>query len=71
MIVVDTRVAEVRGPLVRLAQTVARDTETLVRADVSIVAVRDARVVRLPPGLRVAFETAQTGAAGGEGVPQL
>lgn len=59
MIAVETRVAEVRGPLVRLAQTVAREAEKLVRAEVSIVAVRDARVVRLPPGLRAAFEAAQ------------
>ena len=59
MIAVATSVAEVRGPLVRLAQQVIRGTEPLVRADVSIVAVRDARVVRLPPGLRAAFEATQ------------
>ena len=70
MIVVDTRVAEVRGPLVRLAQTIARDTEPLVRAEVSIVAVRGARVVRLPPGLRAAFETSRSCAADGENVSQ-
>ena len=58
MIDVATSVAEVRGPLVRLLQEVRRGDEPLVRAEVSIVAVRNARVVRLPPGLRAAFESA-------------
>ena len=59
MITVETTVAEVRGPLLRLAQQVIRGAEPLVRADVSIVAVREARVVRLPPRLRAAFAAAQ------------
>ena len=59
-IVVATAVAEVRGPLLRLRQEVARAAEILVRAEVSIVAVRGGRVVRLPPGLRAAFEAAAT-----------
>lgn len=58
MIDVATTVGEVRGPLVRLLQEVRRAEEKLVRAEVSIVAVRDARVVRLPAGLRAAFEGA-------------
>jgi acyl-CoA thioester hydrolase len=58
MIDVSTAVGEVRGPLVRLLQEVRRGDEKLVRAEVSIVAVRGARVVRLPAGLRAAFETA-------------
>ena len=56
MIDVATSVGEVRGPLVRLLQEVRRGEEKLVRAEVSIVAVRDARVVRLPASLRAAFE---------------
>ena len=58
---VATSVAEVRGPLVRLLQEVRRAEEKLVRAEVSIVAVRNARVVRLPPGLRAAFAAATGG----------
>ena len=59
-IVVATAVAEVRGPLLRLRQEVVRGAEALARAEVSIVAMRDARVVRLPPGLRAAFEARLT-----------
>ncbi len=59
-----TTVGEVRGPLVRLLQEVRRAEEKLVRAEVSIVAVRDARVVRLPAGLRTAFEAAAGDADG-------
>lgn len=62
-IVVATAVAEVRGPLLRLRQEVLRGAEALVRAEVSIVAVRDGRVVRLPSGLREAFEAAKEGPA--------
>lgn len=62
-IVVATAVAEVRGPLLRLRQEVSRGAEALVRAEVSIVAVRDGRVVRLPSGLREAFEAAKEGPA--------
>ena len=62
-IVIATSVAEVRGPLLRLRQEVLRETDALVRAEVSIVAVRDGRVVRLPPGLRAAFEAARETAA--------
>ena len=92
MIDVSTNAAEVRGPILRLAQEVVRagetlggetlggetlggktlgdktlggetsggetsGGETLVRADVTIVAVRDGRAVRLPAHLRDAFTT--------------
>jgi acyl-CoA thioester hydrolase len=63
MIEVATTVGEVRGPLVRLVQEVRRGDETLVRAEVSIVAVRAARVVRLPAGLRAAFQATMGDAA--------
>ena len=60
LIDVATTVGEVRGPMVRLRQEVRRGAEALVRAEVSIVAVRNARVVRLPPGLRAAFQASQS-----------
>ena len=56
-IVVATSVAEVRGPLLRLEEPLSF-WGGVVRADVSIVAVRGGRAVRLPPGLRAAFEAA-------------
>ena len=58
VIAVATSVAEVRGPLVRLRQEISREDETLVRAEVTIVAVRDGRAVRLPVTLRDAFWSA-------------
>jgi len=58
MIAVATSVLELRGPLVRLRQEISREDETLVRADVTIVAVRNGRAVRLPASLRDAFGSA-------------
>ncbi len=56
LIVVATSTAEVRGPLVRLSQEATRDGEALVRAEVTVVAVRDGRAVRLPAALHDLFK---------------
>ena len=56
---VETIVVEARGPLVRLRQAVTRDREVLVSAEVTVVAVRNGRPVRLPPNLKAAFDEAR------------
>lgn len=53
---VETAVIEARGPLVRLRQAVKRGDEVLVTAEVTVVAVRGGRPVRLPASLKAAFD---------------
>lgn len=61
MLDVTTAVETARGPIVRLRQTVLRKDETLVRATVTVVALRDERMARLPESLRAAFLASQEG----------
>lgn len=58
-IVVATSVVMARGPLVRMRQKVLRGEELLTEAEVTVVAVRDGRAVRLPEGLKTIFEGAK------------
>ena len=52
---VATQVALARGPIVRLQQEVCREGEVLVRAEVTVVALREGKMVRLPPEIAKAF----------------
>ena len=47
VLTVTTSVETARGPLIRLRQRVARDSEVLTRATVTVVALRDGRPARL------------------------
>lgn len=55
MLTVTTAVDTARGPIVRLRQEVVRDGDVLARAAVTVVALRDGRVARLPDAMRAAF----------------
>jgi acyl-CoA thioester hydrolase len=52
---VETAIVELRGASMRIDQTIARDATTLLRANVTVAAVRDGRAVRLPDVLRTAL----------------
>lgn len=53
---VATTLTACRGASMRLAQAVRRNDEVLVRAEVTVAAVRDGRPARLPPSLRAALD---------------
>jgi acyl-CoA thioester hydrolase len=56
LIEVETRTLEMRGASIVLRQTIRRDGEKLVEADVTVVLVsREGRARRLPDSLRVAL----------------
>ena len=56
-LLVETAVAELRGPLLRLDQAVRREADTLVQAAVTVVCIRNGRPVRLPDAVREALKT--------------
>ena len=58
LLTIATRVTECRGASMRLAQSVLRSEEVLVRAEVTVAAVRDGRPVRLPADLRATLAAA-------------
>jgi acyl-CoA thioester hydrolase len=51
-----TRVLEVRGATMRLAQAVLRDGDTLATGEVMVAATREGRATRIPRPLRQAME---------------
>ena len=55
LLVVETDVAEVSGARLSLEQTIRRGDETIARASVVVVAVKDGRATRLPEAVRTAF----------------
>lgn len=55
---IETSVIMARGPVIRMKQVAKRDDEALVRAEVTVVAIRDGRPVRLPATLKAAFDSA-------------
>ena len=56
LLTVLTRTREVRGASLHLAQEVRRGEAVLVNAEVVVACVREGRAIRLPEGLRRAFE---------------
>lgn len=56
LLTVLTRTREVRGASMHLAQEVRRGEAVLVSAEVVVACVREGRAIRLPEGLRRAFE---------------
>lgn len=54
-LVVETATRELRGASMHLVQTVTRDGEILVQADVVVACVRGGRAIRLPDSLRRAL----------------
>ncbi len=48
---VETRVLSHRGPLLTLGQTIMRDTDRLLQADVLVVSVKENKPARLPEAL--------------------
>ena len=55
---IETLVILARGPVIRLKQSVKRGDDALVSAEVTVVAVRDGRPVRLPAALKATFDEA-------------
>lgn len=55
VLVVETRMVEVRGASLAMAQRILRREEALVVADVRVAAIANGRPVRLPEGLRRAL----------------
>ena len=55
LLTVATRIAEARGPMVRMSQEIRRDGTVLSRAAVTVVAVRNGRPTRLPDEVREAM----------------
>ncbi len=53
---VTTALVELRGASLKLAQSATRDGTALVRAEVTVAAVREGRAVRLPDTLRSAID---------------
>ena len=64
VVAVTTRPHELRGPTLRLAQTITRGADVLTTAEVTVVCVKDGRPLRLPEMLRAALAAAQAAAAG-------
>lgn len=62
-----TTFAEIRGPVLKLDQSVLREATDLVEAKVLIATVRDGRPVRLPARLRAALATVSSGASAARG----
>ena len=55
LLTIETRTAELRGASMHLTQTILRDAEILVTAEVVVACVRDGRAIRLPDSLRGAL----------------
>ena len=55
LLTIVTRPSDLRGASMPLVQEVRRDDDLLVRADVTVAAVRGGRAVRLPDALRRAL----------------
>jgi acyl-CoA thioester hydrolase len=55
---VETSAVEMRGPALRLSQTLVRDAAVLTTGEVLVVCVRAGRPCRLPEALRAAVEAA-------------
>lgn len=55
VLTVITAPKDLRGASMPLSQEVRRGDEVLLRAEVTVAAVRDGRAVRLPEGLRLAL----------------
>lgn len=51
-----TKVIELRGATLRLAQAIMRRDETLVTAEVLVAATREGRATRIPDSMRSAME---------------
>jgi acyl-CoA thioester hydrolase len=51
-----TKVIELRGATLRLAQAIMRRDETLVTAEVLVAATREGRATRIPDSIRSAME---------------
>jgi acyl-CoA thioester hydrolase len=52
VLVVETRTEEVRGASLVIAQSIQRDAETLLTADVRVAVLADGRPARIPDALR-------------------
>ena len=57
ILTVVTKVALLRGPTLRLDQSLLRGEEVLTTADVLVVCIREGRIARLPAALREAMAT--------------
>jgi acyl-CoA thioester hydrolase len=55
---VETNAVEMRGPALRLSQSLRRDATVLTTAEVLVVCIRAGRPCRLPEALRAAIEAA-------------
>jgi acyl-CoA thioester hydrolase len=58
LLLVETRVAAVRGAAINFAQTVSRGGQTLAAATILVAALRDGRPMRIPAALRALLEKA-------------
>jgi len=58
VLVVRTRTEEVRGASLAIAQTILRDDETILTADVRVAALAGGRPARIPDGLRAILKPA-------------
>jgi len=58
LVVVETQVETLKGPVMQLAQAIRRGDEVLTTAEVTVVAVKAGRPVRLPAALRAVIAAA-------------
>jgi len=58
---VETRLAAISGAVIALDQVVRRDAETLAKARVEVVAIRNGRATRVPSELRAKLAVAEGG----------
>ena len=56
LLTVHTRVASQRGPLLTLSQTILRDDQVLLTAEVLVVTIKDNKPARLPEALAQRFD---------------